>query len=384
MKNCRICDNTNLEILFETDLKYDYLKNLSNINISSCINCGFCFNSKITQNDCNNYYENTNMYTDYLFNTSELQYSRYSHLKNLLINLNINENDEIIDLTSSDGSLLQYLKYLGYNNLTYCDISEKNIEYNKLFYKNSIKINILDINAYKEITKKFKLIFLNHTLEHIADTDILFTNIKLLMDDESLLYIEVPDIDIDKDICINGADTNQFIDICYEHINFFNIDSLNNICKKNNFNKIENGYLKINYRLHKDIKSLYGVYKLTKIKNNFTIYYEDKTKKYLINYIKRCLDYTDIIYNQIDKTKKYSIYGFGVYAMFFLSFYKDIEIVKIYDDIKYGIYNNIQLTNINNYNENENILILNPNYYELLYNKLVNLKIKVNIYELKY
>jgi 2-polyprenyl-3-methyl-5-hydroxy-6-metoxy-1,4-benzoquinol methylase len=379
MRNCSICKKSDIEILFEREFQYDVIKNLANINVSCCKKCGFCFNNRITQNECNDYYENTNCYTHNLYSNHVLEHERYKHLKNVLTTLNINENDEIIDLTSSDGSLLQYLKFLGYNNLTYCDISEENISNNKLFYTNSLKLNVLDVNDYTKINKKFTLIFFNHTLEHIVDFDVFFKNVKLIMDDNSLLYIEVPDMNK------ISAVKNQFLEISYEHINFFNSNSLNNLCKKNNFDNIENGYLNFNYRLNLEIKAVYGIYQMSKKENDVTtIYYDNHTKEYLMKYIELSLNKSNIIYNQIDKTKKYSIYGFGFYAMIFLSIYKDIDILNIYDDARHGIYNNIPITNINTCTENENILILTPNYYELMYNKLIDKKIKANVYCLKY
>jgi len=378
MRLCGICDNSNIETLFETDLKCDFIKKLSNINISCCTKCGLCFNGKLSQADCNDYYENTNTYEGQLYNNENLQHDRYKHLKLLLKNMNITENDEILDLTSSDNSLLQYLKFLGYNNLTYCDISEKNIQYNKLLYKNIFKLNVLDVNDYIKINKKFKLIFFNHTLEHIVDFDTFFNNIKLIMDENTLLYIEVPNIDK------ISSEKNQFLEISYEHINFFNRNLLNNLCKKHDFYAIENGYLNFNYRLNLEIKAVYGIYQLQKIQNDIIINYDNNPKNNLINYIKDSINYSNSIYKQIDKTKKYSIYGIGLYAMYFLSIYKDIQIYAIYDDLRIGTFNNFQIKNINECNENEDILILTPNYYELLCKKLVEKNIKGKIFNLNY
>ena len=194
LKTCKICNNIQLNPIFNVELfKISNIGNLSSINIVSCQNCGFCFNNKITQEDCNDYYENSQNYTHNLYKTLELNHEKYEHLIELLHNLNIQKTDDIIDLTSSDGSLLYYLKNQGYTNLTYCDISSENLSNTE--YANKYKLNIIDRTDYININKKFKVIFFNHTLEHLADINSIFDNIKLLMNSDSFLYIEVPDID---------------------------------------------------------------------------------------------------------------------------------------------------------------------------------------------
>jgi len=65
--NCKICNSIKLKKIFETNLNYNRLENLQNVNITCCRNCGFCYNSKITQNDSNKYYETTKNYEHNLY-----------------------------------------------------------------------------------------------------------------------------------------------------------------------------------------------------------------------------------------------------------------------------------------------------------------------------
>ena len=87
MRFCGICNNSNIETLFETNLNCDFIKKLSNINISCCTKCGLCFNNKLSQADCNDYYENTNTYEGQLYNNENLQHNRQCWKLNLLIKL---------------------------------------------------------------------------------------------------------------------------------------------------------------------------------------------------------------------------------------------------------------------------------------------------------
>ena len=367
---CKICNNDNLELIYNINLKdISYIYDMGNINIVSCNNCGFCFNNKISQNDCNEYYSKSNNYTNDLYRTQLLQHDRYNHFKNLLKELNINNDDSIIDLTASDGSLLLYLEYLGYNNLTYCDISELNV--NNFNYKNKYKLNIIDSNDYNFINKKYKLIILSHTLEHLSDLKNIFENIKILMDEESFLYIEVPDMNRIK--CNNNA----FLELTHEHINFFNLNSLNNLCNKNNLININSGILDFKYRLNLSINAFYGVYKINnKLINNYI--FDDISKINLKKYIKNSEYEMSLIYNKIDNSIVYSLVGVGLYSLYFINIHKDIKINNFYDDVKIGTIQNIPIKKIKEIKDNEKILILTPCYYDKIYENLIKNNINPN------
>jgi len=362
---CKICNNSQLDVIFNIELlNYLNIQKLSSINIVSCQICGFCFNNKITQEDCNNYYENSQNYTHSLYKSLELNHDKYGHLTELLNKLNIQKSDSIIDLTSSDGSLLYYLQNLGYNNLTYCDISVENL--NTTEYANKYKLNITNKTDYININKKFKIIFFNHTLEHLADINSIFDNIKLLMDNDTLLYIEVPDIDRIK------TNNNPFLELTYEHINFFNVKILNSLCNNHKLTNILNGTLDFKYRLKLIINALYGVYKLNIEQIGEKVINKNGLTTNLTRYIDQSKYEMELIYKQIDISKTYSIVGFGLYALYFLSTYKNIIINNIYDETKVGVINNINIENFDSIKCNDGILILSPSYYDMIYLKLIN------------
>jgi hypothetical protein len=364
---CKIC-KSDTSLLFKLELlSSSFIYNMKNVNIVSCSNCGFCFNNKISQEDCNNYYSNSTNYSHSLYKTQPLQHDRYNYLKDLLPKLNINSNDSIIDLTASDGSLLTYLQHIGYNNITYCDISQTNID--NCEFNNKYKLNLFEKNDYHNINKKYKFIILSHTLEHISDLQSIFDNIKLLMDDDSFLYIEVPDINRIK------CDKNAFLELSYEHINLFNSTSLNNLCLKNNLINCDLGILEFYYRINILVKAVYGVYKVDNSIINKDIICDTNTQTNLIQYIDDSRKEFENLYNQIDKTKTYSVVGSGSYSTYFLTMYKDIKVNCFYDEVKSGKINGIEVKSFTDINENENILILTPHYYNHIYNKLIKINI---------
>ena len=378
---CKICEN-DTSLLFNIDLlNVSCIYNMKNINIVSCSNCGFCFNNRISQDDCNEYYLNSNNYTNSLYKKPALQHDRYSHFEKLLNILNINSSDSIIDLTANEGSFLLYLQSLGYDNLTFCDISQENID--NFVCSSKYKLNIINKSDYLCINKKYKLIVLSHTLEHLSDLKNIFDNIKLLMDEDSLVYIEVPDMN--RINCNNFA----FQELTYEHINFFNLDSLNQLCIKNQLVNNTFGILDFMYRFNISIHAFYGVYYLDKnvttLDKNVTTLDKNVVRNNLLEYINTSKNEIYKIYNQIDKSKKYSLVGIGVYATFFLTFFNDIIIDHFYDDSKIGFIDGIQIQKIIDINDNENILILTPVCYNNIYDKLIKNNINPeNIVPLKF
>ena len=196
----------------------------------------------------------------------------------------------------------------------------------------------------------------------------MFEYIKLLMTDDTFIYIEVPDMDR-----IN-VNYNSLLELSYEHVNFFNIHYLNNMCFINNFYNIDNGILDFKYRIHIDIKACYGIYKHNN--NNFSKNNDiNILKNKLKNYIKESIDVYDSLYKKININLTYSVVGAGLYSLYFLSLYKNIKVNKHYDESKEGIINNIKILKFKHIEPNEKILILSSLYYYEIYNKLLKLGI---------
>jgi beta-phosphoglucomutase len=382
IKQCRICKNKNCESFFKLDIiKASFLQNLTFLDIKTCNSCGFCF-SNFTQEDTNTYYQTSTNYTHNLYSLDSLKHDRYEHLYKLLKQLNIKEEDDIIDLTGSDYSLVDYLYYLGYKNISYCDIAESNVKINNRPHINKYKLNIFNVDDYKKINKKFKFLFFNHTLEHIIDIKIFFDYLKILMNNDSLIYIEVPDM---NKLEINN---NPLLELSYEHVNFFNIDYLNYVCSQNNYNNIYNGKLSFLYRINVKVNACYGVYEYSKNDNNI-IKFGIENNNYLQNTLKKYIDKSLNIYNklykQINKDLIYSVIGVGLYGLYFLSLFKDIKINQYYDESKEGSIDGIIIRKFEDIQDNENILILSSLYYDIIYKKLIEINIKEeNIIKLDY
>lgn len=371
---CRLCYSENTEIFYKLDvIDVDYFVGLDKIILTECKNCGFCFNSAFSQKDCNKYYEESTNYTQTIYKKDELKHDRFSHLKKIFKKFNVKKTDSIVDLTAYDGDLLNYLEFLGCNNLTFCDICDENIK--RAHYSDKYKLNIMNKNDYNNINKKFNFIFLNHTLEHVVDLIVLLENLRSIMDENSLLYIEVPNID---NISLND---NPFFELTYEHVNFFGKKSLNDLFIKNGFECVDNNILTFKYRKNVTIDALYGIYKISKKEKNI-IDYDGTIRLNLMAYINESMNEMQKVYNLIDTNKNYCLYGIGLYGVYFLSIFK-LNIIDFYDDTRPG---NICGKKIKRYDDienslNENFLILSPSYGNFIKQKLLDKGVSAeNIY----
>lgn len=77
---------------------------------------------------------------------------------------------------------------------------------------------------------KFSFVILSHVVEHIADIDVFFEDIRPSLEDDGLLYIEVPDFTdwfpVVDDPLAHENDREPMFQFCAEHVNFFSPSSL--------------------------------------------------------------------------------------------------------------------------------------------------------------
>jgi SAM-dependent methyltransferase len=129
-----------------------------------------------------------------------------------------------LDIGCSTAVLLSQLQNNGWSVLG-LDPSDKCIQISKQ------KLNVDVIKGFfsVELLKKespFDLIVLSHVLEHLVNPNVVIDEIRELLSDDGLLYIEVPNLmKPDETKCYFG----------FEHVNFFTPVSLTNLIQQNGF-----------------------------------------------------------------------------------------------------------------------------------------------------
>jgi SAM-dependent methyltransferase len=129
----------------------------------------------------------------------------------------------VLDIGCNDGTQLDYFKLLGFgtygidpaenlyatsskNHRIYCDFFDTELA------------DQLESNMYPDI------IVAQNSFAHNPDPLLYLTNLKRLMDDNSRFFIQTSQ----ADMVLN----DEFDTIYHEHVNFYNINSMNELCKR--------------------------------------------------------------------------------------------------------------------------------------------------------
>jgi len=188
MKNKNHLETEITKCLICNDIKYDlqtnHLLSDKSFSVVKCV-CGFVYlNPRPTENSIAIFYDdkylphNSNKYN---FILRTLQNLTFRWKKNT-INRLLADPDSLLDVGSGDGAFAKYMKKNGWDVAQYDKFSSK---FDKTNYLN----------------KKYQLITMWHSLEHLHDIDNLVNNIYDLLSDESYLLIAVPNYNsIDRKI----------------------------------------------------------------------------------------------------------------------------------------------------------------------------------------
>ena len=154
----------------------------------------------------------------------------FSELSNKLIeNFDLKKNDLTIEIGNNDGGMVKYLKDKGFNHLG-IDPSKNVSDAAKLKGVNILN-NFFNFELSKKIKNlygKAKIILSANTLAHIPNINSVFQGIENLLEDDGIYITEDPyQVDL-----FNKTSYDQIYD---EHVFIFSLNSMNNICKKYNF-----------------------------------------------------------------------------------------------------------------------------------------------------
>ena len=150
----------------------------------------------------------------------------------------IKKNENVLDIASNDGTLLNFYdkKIIKWGIDPISNKFKKKyslIDYriNNFFNKKSI----LKIN--KNI--KFKIITALSVFYDLKDPNIFLDGIKNLLHKDGIFYLEFQDL-------LKIIKNNMFDTICHEHLEYYSVTFINNLLKKHNLRIFDHNYNKIN------------------------------------------------------------------------------------------------------------------------------------------
>tara|TARA_X000000368_G_scaffold342325_1_gene280832 strand:- start:78 stop:1271 length:1194 start_codon:yes stop_codon:yes gene_type:complete len=326
IKNCLACGSKKLSEILNLNkqpLANSYQKNLYKkekkyeLKVNTCLKCthlqlSIAVDPKIIYRNYNYVSSTTKTYLNYMNKFYKFCIKNSSKF--------IKKN--ILDIGCNDGSQLDVFKK---NNFKTFGVDPAKNIYKISSKKHKIYCSFFDKKIVKKINQKFDLIIFQNSFAHNPNPFKLLTNLKKLMHASSTLVIQTSQ----ADMCKN----REFDTIYHEHVNFFNIKSMNQLVKR------------VNLKLHNVEKNpIHGSSYLFVIKlssNSKKVKSIINKEKYLnYSYYKKwgieCSKVVKKIQKKVKKIKKNNIiigYGAAAKANTFLNFSK-IKLDYIIDDNK--------------------------------------------------
>ena len=377
LKNCLACNSKNLRQVLDLNsqpLANSYLRNRHSkekkypLKVNACLKCNH-LQLSIAVNP-KKIYQNY----DYVSGTTDT----YKKFMKKFYRFCIQNNKKkflyknILDIGCNDGSQLDVFK--SNNFKTYGVDPAKNI-FKISSKKHKVICDFFNKKVVAKINNKFDFIISQNSFAHNPKPIEFLKNAKKLMHEKSLLIIQTSQADMCRNL--------EFDTIYHEHINFFNINSMNKLIQRSEL-KLDNvikdpihgsSYLFLIKR-YSDQKKIYKLIKKEKFLNF----------KYYKNWGKRCKETVKKIKYRIDSISKKNIiigYGAAAKANTFLNFSKvKFEIIIDDNKLKQNKFcpgSKIPIKSINfikNYKKNIYIVPLAWNFYKEIKKRVISIRRK--------
>jgi len=231
-RKCPVCQSKNKEIVFTQTFNNILGISLDKFeqNIAICKDCGMVYTTPfVSDEEINNYYSYMSNYehshTDIGYpiedqNKSKRQFDYLSKF--------IDRQKSILDVGCAVGYTLSLFKNDGYEVLG-LEPSAKNKQIAKEKYDVDVETRFLDKDGLDG--REFDVIMLSHVAEHLKYPKDIFLNIRKVLSNDGLLFIETPDID--------KFDEQDLYQFSFEHINYFNLSSTKNLLQSCGFELVD-------------------------------------------------------------------------------------------------------------------------------------------------
>lgn len=385
-RNCSVCSSKNHKTIYKRD--FLDIKGVSEAvyhqKIQLCYDCGFAFADPVfSQEELKTYYNYISLYQNYGIGVHVSRFRNMANRQFNFISEHLTESHKnILDVGCATGfKLVPYKKHgldvLGIESSDECvNQGEKHF---------GIKI-LNDSFPSQKIKSRLDVIILSH-VEHMANPQVFFKSAFDNLNENGLLFIELPDAD-----SYIKLKENQF---SFEHINHYTIDTLS-------YSLRTAGFKLIKFTIVNDYINLPGTPAISTVwqKNKYNVkgskkvFDTESTIKMFTSYVKKIKQEDENISKQMKQLKKkignkrIALWGAGTTASSWMPFLKEnnIEVALVFDiDPKKENteFNGIPVRKYDPkyMSEIEGILIASISEQKYIYDDLVNkLKIK-NVYK---
>ena len=229
LKNCLACGSSDLKLTLDLNNQplansYKNTKNEVQEQFPLAINrCGNCYHVQLTHA-----VNPELMFKNYLYvsGTSKTMDDHFKwfadytveYFQSIIHNYPVN----VFDIGCNDGSQLKH--YKNFNLDTYGIDPAENLAEKSMFRGHKIFVNFFDANFILKHDSQYDIITAQNVFAHNYDPYDFMLCAKNIMHKDSLFFIQTSQADMIKN--------NEFDTIYHEHISFYNINSMNELCKR--------------------------------------------------------------------------------------------------------------------------------------------------------
>ncbi len=237
--------------------------------MAACNQCGFVFFDTSTQPpDLHRYYINCLFY-----NSNEQQVGldpmedqtptmdRFYQTAERVSAHQMDRTVRVVDIGANNGAQLIALKRLGYKDLCGLDMRQTSVDNMAAM---GLEAHLGSAEKLPQQIQKADVCLISHTLEHLLDPVQVLTNLRRLLNDNGMLYVEVPNAE-----AYPIEDLSQWYKFMFhEHINHFDLHHLEALAAVCGFETIETGTKLIAHRgsrlnAENKVHCIFGFFKKT-------------------------------------------------------------------------------------------------------------------------
>ena len=256
---CPVCSSSKVDVLHNMKFELPASSPLpSHYRVVSCEACGMVYaDSESSQNNYDKYYEQFSKYEDTKTASgggyTPSDRARLDEMASVIVK-HLKPSDSIVDIGCANGGLLEALSDRGFTNLTGIDPSPVSIQHIQQRGFKGYNSIISELN--KEEVGIYNAIIISHVLEHIFDVATAMDIMRSLLDEQGLLYIEVPDA-----LHYSHHYVVPFYYFDPEHINHFDYHALENLAGMHGFDIISWSEKNINISANLDYPAVYAIFR---------------------------------------------------------------------------------------------------------------------------
>jgi SAM-dependent methyltransferase len=316
---CAVCDSTTSKLLFrQTFSEMSSGSLLEGYDVVVCEECGFGFADHIpAQAGFDAHYRDMSKYEYQDQGGQETEYDlcRFRSITDCIIPFLPDSNVRLLDVGCATGRLLALLKEKGYGNVIGLDPSPVCSQAAQRLYGVRVMAGtIYEINNVMADEQTFDCVILTGVLEHIRDIHQALLQMRGLLVNGGLLFIEVPDA---TDFA-SWPDA-PFQEFSTEHINFFSTVSLDNLMQRYEFVRVFSQQILRDQTFGTVMPVVTAIYRKENDIKPFTRIRDESTERGLVDYISTSQKVESGIQRAIDMlvqcAKPIVIWGVGTHTL---------------------------------------------------------------------